>query len=48
MAKSKKLEKMEYKGESFYIVRETEEFFFLSKNKNKKGVFVVRKEDTIS
>lgn len=48
MAKTKKLKKMLYKGDYFYIVHETEEFFFLSKNKNREGVFVVRKEGAIS
>jgi hypothetical protein len=47
MAKTKKSKKMLYKGDYFYIVHETEDFFFLSKSKDKEGVFVVRKGSVI-
>ena len=43
MAKTR-FKKMQYKGKRYYIVHETEDFFFLSEKKDNTGVFVVKKE----
>ena len=45
MAETKRVKKMQWKGKRYYIIQETEDFFFLSEKKDKTGVFVVKKDE---